>query len=149
MSSLNRQVANQIVSFIDAGSYNLSIETERRDVPRHRAEDLKTTVKVDVFDIGLERVRANRNRWSYTVVMHMAVQFLPSAGTQTELDDVDLLRESIEDLLEDSAEFTVTKSGVSYRAFIDTIDTLTLTWAEKLRETGAFIALSELRWRLL
>ena len=149
MSSLNRQVADQIVSIIDAGSYNLPIETERRDVPRSRVEELKTTAKVDVFDIGVERIRANRNRWAYTVVMHMAVQFLPDTGVQTELDDVDLLRESIEDLLEDSPEFTVTKSGVTYRAFIDSIDTLTLTWADKLRETGAFVALSELRWRLL
>lgn len=149
MASLNRQVANEILSRIQAATFSVDVEATRRDVPRHRAEELTEIVKVDLFEIGVERERQNRNRWQYTVVMHLAVQFMPGSGTQDEIDDMDSLREEIEDTIEVSPEFNVTKNGRDYHAVLETVNTLTLIWAEKLRETGAFVSLSEIRWRLL
>lgn len=151
MVSINRQVANAIVNMIEGASLPIDVEVERRDVPRSRVEDLKTKPKVDVFDIGLERERVNRNQWRYTVVIHLAIQFLPvlKEGTELQIDNIDALRQSIEDLIENSGEIAVTKDLQSLRAFSQSVSTLTLTWSEKLRETGAFVSLSELRWRVL
>lgn len=140
--SIAIQVADKIVALIQAASLSSVVTVSRQWIPRRSVEELDDQILVDVIPVGIDRQRLNRERFQRDSVSHVAVLCVPDSE---DYGLVDLVREEIEDVMEEAAEFTVG----GFRAAIMEVNTLTLYWSEKLREAGAFVAITEVRWRIV